>query len=322
MMKKMMASVVLFVCASAAQGLAQAVPDAELEKACVALQKVPSDMQAVQVLQRVAKDKAYPGEWRSRALGVCALTSLIQLNSNQFCRVAVMLEEEFPEKQDLKEMLTESLSQCMRVCVRCQGTGEQEVSCPTCLASGNCKTCDGTGKRNATLCPTCKGSKLCARCAGAKTMAITCPECKGSKGTFAPNNLVLGNCQFLLKGLLDDVRASLQKAQSLHQLEGEKFIFNALAELKRLDAYLAENPHVAAQGEFVALRNKLSNHKLITLGAFALGGCVLLLVLVAILKATVFRPKPAPLRRPPGLEAIDHNKFTDPLTLDKPGGKK
>ena len=313
-MKKMIASVALSICVSIAQGHAQTVLDAELERACVALQKTPTDMQATQVLQRVAKDKTYSDVWRSRALGICALTALAQLNTNQFGRVMDMLENDFPGQQ----LVAVNLEECVKPCVRCLGSGEQEVSCPTCLASGACKTCDGKGVRNGSPCPTCKGSKLCARCAGAMKMTVTCPECKGAKGVFAPNDRVTDNCQSLLKELLVEVRESMRTAQSLFSL-ADSWLINAPATLQQLEAYLAANPHVAAQDEFVALRGKLTQRKWVQLGAIAFG---VLVILISILKATVFRPRPEPLRRPPGLTNIDYNTFADPLAPDKPRGKK
>ena len=317
MMRKMIASVVLAICVAAAQGVAQTVPDATLERACVTLQKTPSDVKAAQVLQSVAKDKAYPDGWRSRALGVCALTSLIQLNTNQFGHAMAMLERDYPEQR----LLTVTLADCVKPCVRCQRTGQQEVSCPTCLASGTCKTCDGKGVRNASPCPTCKGSKLCARCAGSKKMAITCPECKGAKGSFILNEEVKDNCQSLLAELLAEVRESIQTAQALRELEDAWFI-NVPSAIRRLDTYLATHPHVATQDEFGALRGKLVTRKWVHLAAIILAGCAIFIVLVNILKATVFRPRPEPLRRPPGLANIDYNTFADPLAPDKPRGKK
>ena len=316
-MKKIGAGIVLSVCVAAAQSFAQTVSDSEIEQACVALRKTPSDAKAVQALQSVAKGKAYPDGVRSRALGVCALTALTQLNTNQFARVAATLQGDYPGQG----LITVTAEDCIRPCARCNGTGTQESSCPTCLASGICKACDGKGVRNASQCPTCKGIKLCARCNGAKTIPITCPDCNGSKGTLAPNERVTENCLSLLDELLDEVRASMAAAQSLLQLEGA-WLINAPSAIKRLDAYLDANPHAAAQSEFGVLREKLIKRKWIHLGVFAIVGCVLLVVLVNILKATVFRPKPEPLRRPPGLAAIDQSKFTDPLAPDKPNGKR
>ena len=293
-MKRMIAGAVLFVCVAAAQGFAQAVSDAEVEQACVTLQKTLSDVRAAHVMQGVAGNKAYPDRWRSRALGVYALTALIQLNTNQFGHVMAIIEREYPGQT----FLTVTLEDCMRPCVRCKGDGRQEVSCPTCR-----------GAKAAV--------KTCARCAGAGKIAIDCLECKGVKSSFALNERVAANCQSLLAELLAEVRQSAVTAQSLHQLEGAWFI-NVPAALRLLDAYLAAHPHVAARGDFDVLREKLVMRKWVHLAAIILVGVVVFFVLVNILKATVFRPKPDRLRRPPGLDAIDYSKFSDPLTPDKP----
>ncbi|MCL1921998.1 MAG: hypothetical protein FWG50_13160 [Kiritimatiellaeota bacterium] len=318
MMKKMMTSIVLSVGVCVAQGLAQTpVSDAEIEQACVALQKSPTDAKASQVVQGIAKDKAYPAALRSRAIAVCALAALAQHNTNQHVRIAALLQEEYPDE---RRLLRVTLEDCMVPCERCGGEGQQKVSCPTCLGSGKCKTCDGTGKRGTLQCTACKGNGVCARCAGAKKIVATCSECKGAMNIFKPSEKIAANLQSLLGAMLEEVRENIKAAEALRKKE-DAWLINAPAAIQQLDAYLEANPHAAAQGGFDELKDKLRKRQMQHLAVIVLAGCVVLGIVVGILKATVFRPKPERLRRPPGLAAIDRSQFTDPLASERKGGK-
>jgi len=159
---------------------AQTVPtDAAINDACVTLARSARDAKALGVIQAVAVNEAMPAAMRSRAMALCALPFLQQMNTNQFARMVQALLSTYPEEGPAALGLTED--DWLVTCPSCDGAGVKAVTCPTCSGSGKCPTCKGTKKTaSGANCQACKASGACGRCEGAKEMRTACLECKGS----------------------------------------------------------------------------------------------------------------------------------------------
>ena len=167
----------LFLCVAtvlAANVQAQSVPtDAAIREACVTLAQNAKDAKALGVIQAVAVEDSMPAAMRSRAMVLCALPVLQQMNTNQFGRMVQVILSTYPDEGPVALGLTED--DWLATCPVCNGAGAKVVTCPTCSGSGRCPTCKGTKKTSSgATCPACKGNGACARCEGAKEIRVAC----------------------------------------------------------------------------------------------------------------------------------------------------
>jgi len=153
--------------------------DVEIRDACVTLARNAKDAKALGVIQAVAVEDAMPSAMRSRAMVLCALPFLQQMNTNQFGRMVQALVSTYPEEGPAVLGLTES--DWLATCPSCNGAGVRVAVCPSCAGSGQCPTCKGTKRvASGAVCQACKGEGACARCEGAKEIRSACLECKGT----------------------------------------------------------------------------------------------------------------------------------------------
>ena len=150
--------------------------DAAIKDACAALAQNAKDAKAQGVIQATAIEDTMPAAMRSRAMVLCALPFLQQMNTNQFGRMVQVLMTTHPKEGPAVLGLTED--DWLATCPVCNGAGAKTVTCPTCSGQGKCPTCKGT--RKAPPCTACKGEGLCSRCAGSKEFRTACLECKGT----------------------------------------------------------------------------------------------------------------------------------------------
>ena len=170
------------VCVALFVSLAAAAPEgtadeARLQQACVSLLSAPQSVAELQVLLDVSRHATNSPDLRSRAMAAYALTWLMQGNTNAYDRAVQVIKATYPEAATL---LTVGGRDCFATCADCTGAGVQTTACPSCLGSGKCKACGGSGKKDAAACPACKGKGVCAMCAGKQKIEIPCPACKGS----------------------------------------------------------------------------------------------------------------------------------------------
>jgi len=159
---------------------AQSAPtDTEIKDACTTLLRSAKDTKALSVIQSVAVEDTMPSAMRSRAMVLCALPFLQQMNTNQFGRMVQTLLSAYPEEGPAVLGVTES--DWLAACSSCNGVGTKVGACPPCSGSGVCPTCKGTKKTPAgATCQACKGTGKCTRCEGTKEIRTMCLECRGS----------------------------------------------------------------------------------------------------------------------------------------------
>ena len=112
-----------------------------------------------------------------------SLSLLMRGNTNAFERAAQIQRETFPEDHALISVNRDAY---LAVCDDCAGSGSTSKLCPSCMASGKCKACAGSGLIQAAegggnaACPSCKRSGVCPMCTGKQKIETLCPLCKGA----------------------------------------------------------------------------------------------------------------------------------------------
>jgi len=153
--------------------------DAAIRDACATLSRNARDAKALGVIQAAAAESAMPAAMRGRAMVLCALPALQQMNTNQFDRMVQVLLATYPEEGATMLGLTEG--DWLAACPACNGDGTKVATCPSCSGSGQCPSCKGAKKTpSGAACQACKGGGACGRCGGAKEIRPACLECKGT----------------------------------------------------------------------------------------------------------------------------------------------
>ena len=210
---------------------AQDAVEARLQQACVALQRSPFAAAELQTLLDVSRHATNSPALRSRAMAAYSLTLLMQGNTNSFDRAVQVLQSSYPETAPL---ITVSRSDGFAACDACAGSGGQLALCPTCMGSGKCKLCAGSGKRDSAVCPVCKGKGLCAMCAGKQKIEAACPTCKGSRFVFKPSEKIRENYNALLTGIVTLCQENARYAGLFLQASREADLAKRFALLKDL----------------------------------------------------------------------------------------
>jgi len=249
-----MINIRLLVCVAgllATGAWAQSTPtDVAIRDACAALSQNAKDAKALGVIQSVAVGDTMPAAMRSRAMALCALPFLQQMNTNQFARMVQVLLSTYPEEGPAALGLTES--DWLATCPQCNGAGAKVTTCPTCSGAGKCPTCKGTKKTpSGADCPACKGSGTCARCEGAKEMRAACLECKGS-GKIV---VLSANVSRRYEQLLTELRVfATENIQFAEQSQKALAVRNPKERLAALDEVLAAFPSRQDVGPLVKAR--------------------------------------------------------------------
>ena len=225
----------LLAASAAPRASAQLFSEARLQQACEALLKTPLSAPDLQTLAEASRSATNAPLLRSRAMAAYSLALLLQGNTNAFARGAQIQQSAFP---DLPPLITIGPDDYTAVCEECLGTGEKKAPCPSCMGSGKCKTCGGTGKKAAAdgalaRCPACKPQGVCGMCAGQKTMDRPCPACKGTKKTFRLSENVRSNYTALLTGMASICQENADFAEQFRKAAREN---NSDARLQLLQA--------------------------------------------------------------------------------------
>jgi len=377
----------LFCVASmlAVGGWAQSAPtDTEIKDACTTLLRNAKDAKALGVIQSVAVEDTMPSAIRSRAMVLCALPFLQQMNTNQFGRMAQVLLSAYPEEGPAALGISES--DWLVACPSCNGVGAKVAACPPCAGSGSCPTCKGTKKTSSgATCSACKGTGKCSRCEGTKEIRTACLECRGGGKVvvISPNvsrryetvlaelkALASENIQFAehaKKALamryapervaaLNEVIAAfpnrqdlgpLVKAREAAQAEIDAKTAKDLAQeertrmrqerdallnvaeglpfssvpvlVRQIDAFLAQYPQSEYRIELEMLKAKQqSRHRFYTnvwRVFYVLGAVIAVLFVVQVVREWIQRrTRKESLLRLPGMENINDDELTDPLS--------
>ena len=225
---------------------AQSAPtDVAIRDACAALSQNAKDAKALGVIQAVAVENTMPAAMRSRAMVLCALPFLQQMNTNQFARMVQVLLSTYPEEGPVALGLTES--DWLATCPQCNGAGAKVTTCPTCSGAGKCPTCKGTKKTaSGAACPACKGSGACGRCEGAKEMRTACLECKGSGKVVVPSPNVARRYEQLLTELRTFATENIQFAEQSQKALAVRMPKERLAALEDVLAAFPNRPDLGA----------------------------------------------------------------------------
>jgi len=377
-----------FVCVAsmlAMVGWAQTSPmDAKVRDACAALLRNARDAAAQDVIKAAAVEDTLPPAMRSRAMALCALPCLQQMNTNQFSRMAQALLAAYPE--DGPAVLGVTVSDWLVACPACDGVGGKAAVCPACSGAGKCPACKGTKKTPAgAACPGCKGEGGCARCEGAKEIRVTCLDCRsaGQVVKISPNvksryeavlaelkALASENVQFAeqsqkalalrnpkerlaaleealaafparqdvapLVRARDAIRAEMGEAAERAQaqeararlLQERNALFDAARDLphssipaliRRIDIFIAEHPKSAHETELELLKVELDARRASRASRWMwgsiIGGAIAALFVLSLAKDYVLGLNRKTERaKLPGMDAIDPDQFTDPLS--------
>lgn len=161
--------------------LASEALEQRLQQACTALQASPLSAPDLQVLADSSRTLTNSPALRSRAMAAYAISYLLQGNTNAFDKALQVIRSSYPETL---ARITVTQDDCLGTCPDCQGRGSQTTLCPTCMGSGKCKACAGTGKKGPDTCSACKGKGECGMCAGKKRFKAPCPACRGTRLVF------------------------------------------------------------------------------------------------------------------------------------------
>ena len=229
----------LFFCVAsllAVGGWVQSAPtDTEIKDACTALLRNAKDAKALGVIQSVTAESAMPSAMRSRAMVLCALPLLQQMNTNQYSRMVQLLLSTYPEEGPAVLGVTES--DWLTTCLSCAGGGDKSVACPPCSGSGLCPTCKGTKKApSGVSCPTCKGSGKCGRCDGTKEIRTACLECRGGGKVVVISPNVARRYEEVLSELRALASENIQFAEQSKQVLAIRTLPERLAALEEMIA--------------------------------------------------------------------------------------
>ncbi|MCL2104067.1 MAG: hypothetical protein FWH21_03280 [Kiritimatiellaeota bacterium] len=225
--------------------------DTEIKDACATLSRNAKDTKALGVIQAAAVEDALPPAMRSRAMVLCALPFLQQMNTNQFGRITQVLLSTYPEEGPAALGLTES--DWLAACPSCNGVGAKVVACPPCSGSGICPTCQGMKKTSAgAVCPACKGDGKCARCEGTKEIRNACLECRGSGKVV----VISPNIARRYEAVLSELRAlASENIQFAEQSKKALAMWNVLERLAALEEVIAAFPNRQDMGPLVKARD-------------------------------------------------------------------
>lgn len=359
---------------------AQALSNGQIQQACIALQQSPFAATELKVLSDVAHNTSNCPALRSRAMAAYSLTHLMQGNTQAFESATQLLHATDPDQDAL---VTVTRADAFITCDACKGSGKQTTLCPSCMGSGKCKVCAGTGVKDSATCAACKGKGLCAMCLGKQKIEIACPTCKGTCKVFSPSTKIRANFDALLTDIITLCQENERYAEMFRQISHESDASKRIAGLQRLlqsfsrrtdligpaqtlfdqavktrdaqalirreqeekaqanrdldalrkraesgdlagtiasiDAYLKAHPHTPVQMELQSLQDELKlqfNHQVlarkIIYVVLALSG---ILFLISCLKPLLLRKKPDGFGPLPGMDKIDKNELTDPLSL-------
>jgi hypothetical protein len=322
--------------------VAQSAPtDAAITNACVTLSRNAKDAKALGVIQAVATEDSMSAAMRSRAMVLYALPFLQQMNTNQFNRIAQVLLSIYPDEGPAILGVTES--DWLAPCPACNGTGTR--------GGGTCLDCRGSGKivvispkigqrfevvlselralatENIRFAEQSKGA-LSAR-GGAKERLAALEEVIAAFSDRQQELVPLVRARdTILATLAEEAARKEAQEERLRMTRERDAIFSASESLpfssipvltRQIDAFIAQYPKSEYEIELEVLKSKLqSRHKFYTnlwRGLYILGGFVVVFFIVSVVKDLIFnRKKKESMLKLPGIDEMDSNKFTDPLS--------
>ena len=254
-------------------------PFAHVRAAGEALLASPLNEQNAQVIADTAKAETNPPELRNLSMSAFGISLLMRSNTGNYARVCAIQRNTFAEPYPAP-MFTEG--DYIANCKDCAGKGQRPFPCPSCMGPAACKTCGGKGQTTAldgtVPCPACKNAPVCLRCKGKKTVPATCTTCKGAKKTFRPS---------------DRVRAAYGDV------------------LTNLIAY-CDSVAIAASPDEASSPSAPSRNGLLIPILILIGTTLPVIILIRL---TLKRKRARRFSSLPGMENIDTDRFTDPLSL-------
>ena len=257
-------------------------PFAYVRTASEALLASPLNEQHAQVIADTAKSEDNPAALRNLAMSAFGISLLLRNNTGTYARVCAIQKSTFAEPYPAPIF---TASDYIANCKDCGGKGERPYPCPSCMGPNGCKTCKGKGQTTTVAgtspCPSCKNAPTCLRCKGGKSVTATCTTCRGEKKMIKPSARV----QTAYGEVLTNLIAYCDSAASAETL---------------LEAEPDTAPPPSRSG--------------ILIPALIL---VIAALPITLLTCLVMKRKRAQqFSALPGMQNIDADKFTDPLSLN------
>jgi len=291
--------------------------EARLQEACETLQRTPLSAPDLQVLAEVSRFETNNPALRSRAMAAFGLSLLLQGNTNAFTRVAQIQKTAFP---DLPPLFTLTEEDYTATCETCLGKGKAEMPCPSCTGPNTCKVCKGAGKTAAgegfVPCEVCRRKGTCRMCNGQKQKPTMCPTCRGFGKIVKPNDRVRKNYNDLLTNIVamcqENVAAHSDKVKPAQtEMIGGTHV-TPCEDVSRAPGASAQNDSASLQKQPTAKQAETPATQKLPMGVITLIGGLLLILTVRHFS----KKKPAHGSNAlPGMDKLNTEDFTDPLTL-------
>lgn len=250
-MKRFRRRIVLLIavatCTLALNAASQSFSELRLQHACEALQSSPLATAELQTLLDASRLATNNPALRSRSMAAYSLSLLLRGNTNAFERAAQIQRETFPNDQALISVNRDAY---LAVCDDCAGSGLTKALCPSCMGSGKCKTCAGSGLKASAEgadvpCPSCKRSGTCPMCAGKQKIETPCPICKGSCRVIKLSDQIRTNYLSLLTNMAAICQENIDFSEQFKQAKSENDPDKRILALQALIQRFAHRPDLA-----------------------------------------------------------------------------
>ena len=313
--------------------------DATIQDACATLSQNAKDAKALGVIQAIAAEEAMPAAIRSRAMVFCALPFLQQMNTNRFGRIIEVMLTTYPDEGPAALGLTEN--DWLAVCPTCKGKGtkENQTACLECKGSGKVvELSPNVARRSAQVVTELRAlatenirfaeqskKALALRSAQERLAALTemleaFPKRKDTEPLVKAREAALAEIaeQDALEAVMAE-RNRMRQARDAIFAGAEKLPHSGIPVLVRqIDAFLAQYPNSEHGIELEFLKSKQqSRYTLYTnlwRSLYALGGLIVVMFIASLIKEWIFNRKKVSSHKVPGLENLNADDLTDPLS--------
>lgn len=282
-----------------------------LQAACETLLEAPFNRPELLVLANAAKTATGTPEIQQLAMTAFSISLLLRGYTNEYQKVAEVQAAAFADNPPPVEIREDDY---WRDCGDCGSSGKKNVPCPSCKGPNACQHCQGTGKVKAgetqVSCAICQNSPPCARCQDNGVVLATCPDCLGAKKVSKLSERIRTGYIDTLRKIVAQCKTAIASIPETAVPDDNSGPQPAAEQTENIELYGSTPPAPEApQHERpTPAKSRGSAVKVVVGAGIVLGGIVLLLSLRRKKTATRFSSLP-------GMQAIDKDAFTDPLSL-------